>query len=52
MFCICHVIVSVLVKPKIIKSEFVASRKKTVHEEKRAKTGWLGIRIICPSGLA
>ena len=40
MFCICHVIVSVLVKSKIIKLEFVASMIKTVHEEKKSKD-WL-----------
>ena len=40
MFCICHAIVSVLVKPKIIKLEFIGSRNKTVHEEKKSKD-WL-----------
>jgi hypothetical protein len=28
---------------------FVASPLNTQHEGERAKTGWLGIRIMCPS---
>jgi hypothetical protein len=31
------------------KSEFL--RKACSIKEKRAKTGWLGIRIMCPSGV-
>jgi hypothetical protein len=33
-----------------IKLVFVASPLSTQHEEERTKTGWLGIRIMCPSG--
>ena len=29
---------------------FVASPLSTQHEGERAKTCWLGIRIVCPSG--
>jgi hypothetical protein len=29
---------------------FVASSLSTQHSGERAKTGWLGIRIMCPSG--
>jgi len=35
------------VKSKTIKLVFVASPQ---HEGVRANTGWLGIRIMCPSG--
>ena len=35
---------------KDYKLVFVASPLSTQHLEERAKTGWLGIRIICPSG--
>jgi hypothetical protein len=38
------------VKPKTIKLIFVVSPLSKQHEGERAKTGWLGIRIICPSG--
>ena len=38
------------VKPKTIKLVFVASPLCTQHYGVRAKTGWLGIRIMCPSG--
>ena len=38
------------VKPKIIKLVFVASPLSTQHQGEIAKTGWLGIRIMCPSG--
>ena len=38
------------VKPKIIKLVFVASPLNTHHYGVRAKTGWLGIGIMCPSG--
>jgi hypothetical protein len=33
-----------------IKFVFVASPLSTQHSGDRAKTGWLGIRIMCPSG--
>jgi hypothetical protein len=36
--------------PKTIKLVFVASPLSTQHKGERAKTGWLRIRIICPSG--
>ena len=35
---------------KTIKLVFVASPLSTQHKGERAKTGWLGIRIMCPSG--
>jgi len=38
------------VKPKTIKLVFVASPLSTQDEGERAKTGWLGIRIMCLSG--
>jgi hypothetical protein len=38
------------VKPKTIKLVLVASPLSMQHEGKRAKTGWLGIRIMCPRG--
>ena len=38
------------VKPNTIKLVFVASPLSTQHSGERAKTGWLGIRIMCPSG--
>ena len=38
------------VKPKTLKLVFVASPLSTQHEGERAKPGWLGIRIMCPSG--
>ena len=38
------------VKPKTIKLVFVASLLSTQHSGERAKTGWLGIRIMCQSG--
>ena len=38
------------VKPKTIKLIFVVSPLSKQHEGERAKTGWLGIRIICQSG--
>ena len=37
-------------KPKTIKLEFVASSLSMQNSEERAKTGWLGIGLICPSG--
>jgi hypothetical protein len=37
-------------KPKTIKLVFVASPLSTQYEGEKAKTGWLGIRIMCPSG--
>jgi hypothetical protein len=40
------------VKPKTIKLAFVASLLSTQHEGERAKTGWLIIRILCPSWAA
>ena len=39
-----------LVKQKNIKLIFVASPLRTQHYGEKAKTGWLGIRIMCPSG--
>jgi len=39
------------VKPKIMKLVFVASLLSTRREQERAKTGWLGIRIMHPSGV-
>jgi len=38
------------VKPKAMKLVFVASPLSTQHSGERAKTGWLGIRIMCQSG--
>ena len=38
------------VKTKTINWVFVASPLSMDHEEERAKTGWLGIRIMWPSG--
>ena len=38
------------VKPKTIKLAFAAYLLGTEHLGIRAKTGWLGIRIMCPSG--
>ena len=38
------------VKPKTIKWVFVAPPLSTQNYGGRAKTGWLGIRIMCPSG--
>ena len=37
------------VKPKTIKLVFVASPLSTQHLGERAKTGWFGIMIVCPS---
>jgi hypothetical protein len=37
------------VKQKTIKLVFVASPLSTQHEGERAKTDWLGVRIMCPS---
>jgi hypothetical protein len=39
------------VKPKTMTLPFVASPLSTKHERVRAKTGWLGITIMCPSGV-
>ena len=38
------------VKPKTIKLVFVDSPLSTQRSRERTKTGWLGIRIMCPSG--
>jgi len=38
------------VEPSTIQLVFVASPLSIQHEEVRAKTGWLGIRIMCTSG--
>ena len=38
------------VKAKTIKFVFVASPRSKQHYGERAKTGWLGIKIKCPSG--
>ena len=35
---------------KDYKLVFVASSLSTQHQGVRAKTGWLGISIMCPSG--
>ena len=40
-----------VIKPKAIKLVFVVSPRSTQYEGVRAKTGWLGIRIMCPSGV-
>ena len=37
------------VKPKTYTIGFVASPLSMQHKGVRAKTGWLGIRIMCPS---
>ena len=37
-------------KPKTLKLVFVASPLSTQHLGERAKTGLLGIRIMCPIG--
>ena len=37
------------VKPKTIKLVFAASPISIQQKGERAKTGWLGIRIMCPS---
>jgi hypothetical protein len=37
------------VETKTMKFAFVASRLKHAALRRRAKTGWLGIRIKCPS---
>ena len=37
-------------QPKTITFVFVASPLSTQHKGERAKTSWLGIRIMCPSG--
>jgi hypothetical protein len=39
------------VKPKTIKLVFVASPLSTQQLGVRAKTGWLEIKIMCPSGM-
>ena len=39
------------IEPKTVKLVFVASLLSTQHYGERAKTGWLGIRIVCPSGM-
>ena len=39
------------VKPKTIELVFVASPLDTQYYGERAKTGLLGIRIMCPSGV-
>ena len=38
------------VKPKTMKLVFVASPLSMQHKGEIARTGWLGIRIMCPSG--
>ena len=38
------------VKPNIITLVFVTSPLSSHHQEERAKIGWLGIEIMCPSG--
>jgi len=39
-----------MAKPKTIKLVFVASLLSTHKKGEGAKTGWLGIKIMCPSG--
>jgi hypothetical protein len=39
------------VKRKIMKLVCVASQFSTQREQERAKTGWLGIRIMHPRGV-
>ena len=39
------------VKPKTIKLVFVAFPLSTQQSGVRAKTGWLEIKIMCPSGV-
>ena len=39
-----------MVKPKTIKLVFVASPLSTQNKGERARTGWLGIRIMCTIG--
>ena len=38
------------VKLMTIKLVFVTSPLSMQHERERTKTGWLGIRLMCPSG--
>ena len=38
------------IKPNTIKRVFVASPISMQHSGERGKIGWLGIRIMCPSG--
>jgi hypothetical protein len=38
-------------KPKTLKLAHVASPLNTQHQGERAKTGWLGIRIMCQTCL-
>ena len=38
------------VKPTTVRLVFVASPLIMQHEGERAKTGWHGMRIMCPSG--
>ena len=40
----------VWVKPKTMKLVLVASPLSTQHKGERAKTVWLGMGIVCPSG--
>ena len=39
------------VKPNTIKLVFVASPLSMQDQGERAKTGWLRIRVMCPSGM-
>ena len=38
------------IKPNTIKRVFVASTISMQYSGERGKIGWLGIRIMCPSG--
>ena len=38
------------IKPNTMKLVFVASPISMQHSGERGKIGWLGIRIMCPSG--
>jgi hypothetical protein len=46
-----HRIGAGMVKPKTIQLICIAFPLSTHHSGERAKTGWLGIRIMCPSGV-
>jgi hypothetical protein len=42
----------VIITPKTITLVFVASPLSTSHSGEKAMTGWLGIRIMCPSDMS
>jgi hypothetical protein len=43
--------VRVPIGSKVITLVFDASPLRTEHQEERGKTGWLGIKTVCPSGV-